>query len=155
MSFFFFSFTGPVCSKCIYGAPCVYSCSKFNLVVTISMFYMYKNSEAKYNSSTLETPGLALNPAAMNPSHRTKFLSFTQPQTSHLYSSCDDSTFLTELFGLCELAHVACWSSARLIVGMIHMRGTNRHLLPLATTCPSPDSFLYLNRAVRRSVPFC
>lgn len=59
------------------------------------------------------------------------------------------------LLGFSELAHVASWSSSKHVVGMIHMRGPNGHLLPLSAACPSPDSFLCLHRAVRRLIPFC
>lgn len=59
------------------------------------------------------------------------------------------------LLGFSELSHVAYWSSSRHVVGMIHMRGPNRHLLPLSAACPSPDPFLCLHRAVRRLIPFC
>lgn len=82
MSPSFFSFTDALCLKHICGAPCVYPCSKFNLVVTISMLSTYNNGEAKYNSSALGTASLDLNPVARNSSYRTKCLSFTQPKTS-------------------------------------------------------------------------
>lgn len=59
------------------------------------------------------------------------------------------------LLGFSELAHVASWNSSRHVVGMIHMRGPNRHLPRLSAACPSPASFLCLHRAVRRLIPFC